>query len=196
VETFLKISIKCKKKFVVLHPTESAPFIDELLSDLAQIITDLEPQHIHIFYEAVGHVISVADKQRKEPLIKKFMSLPNARVSPQAPIFSHLFFETNSDCWMTGKRQNQQWSEIVTLAAQNVENLKNPVILKDLVNLLKTNSRAASSLRSAFMFQMRVIYRDMLEVYKAYSTMITQEVVEKGEILSHTQNKSDWTRFC
>ena len=68
----------------------------------------------------------------------------------------------------------------MALAAQNFENLKNPEIMRDLVNLLKTNVRAATSLRHSYIYQLRIFYKEMLEVYKAYSQMISQEVSEKG----------------
>ena len=57
-ETFLKIVSKCKKKFVLLQVGESEPFISELLTGLTATIQDLEQHQIHMFYEAVGIMIS------------------------------------------------------------------------------------------------------------------------------------------
>ena len=57
-DTFLKISIKCKRKFVIMQVGEHEPFVDELLRSIGDTIRDLEPHQIHTFYEAVGHMIS------------------------------------------------------------------------------------------------------------------------------------------
>ena len=46
---------------------ESEPFIQELLNELTATIHDLETHQIHMFYEAVGLMISAdSDKQRRE----------------------------------------------------------------------------------------------------------------------------------
>ena len=46
---------------------ETEPFIAELLGELTATIQDLETHQIHMFYEAVGLMISAdSDKQRRE----------------------------------------------------------------------------------------------------------------------------------
>ena len=57
-DTFLKITIKCKRKFVITQVGEHEPFVEELLRGLTNTIRDLEPHQVHIFYEAVGHMVS------------------------------------------------------------------------------------------------------------------------------------------
>lgn len=56
-DTFLKISNKCKRKFVVLQLQEQQPFVAELLDNLTTIIQDLQPHQIHSFFESVGLMI-------------------------------------------------------------------------------------------------------------------------------------------
>jgi exportin-1 len=56
-DTFLKISNKCKRKFVVQQLGEAQPFISELLDGLPATIQDLQPHQVHAFYEAVGLMI-------------------------------------------------------------------------------------------------------------------------------------------
>lgn len=56
-DTFLKISNKCKRKFVVLQLQEQQPFVAELLDNLAATIQDLQPHQIHSFFESVGLMI-------------------------------------------------------------------------------------------------------------------------------------------
>lgn len=57
-DTFLKISNKCKRKFVVLQLQEQQPFVGELLDNLTDTIQDLQPHQIQSFYESVGLMIS------------------------------------------------------------------------------------------------------------------------------------------
>jgi exportin-1 len=33
------------------------PFIEEILNNIRAIICDLQPHHVHTFYEAVGYMI-------------------------------------------------------------------------------------------------------------------------------------------
>ena len=58
VDTFLKISQKCKRKFVVLQAQERAPFIEEILQNLPSTISDLESHQVQTYYEGVGHMVS------------------------------------------------------------------------------------------------------------------------------------------
>ena len=118
-DTFLKISQKCRRKFVVQQYGETTAFIDEILDNLHTTIQDLEQQQvwwwgggfslytyaphpytyiysqIHVFYEAVGYMISSqSDVQIREALIVKFMSLPNQQVCLLQPLpLSHLSFD-------------------------------------------------------------------------------------------------------
>lgn len=62
-DTFLKISNKCKRKFVVLQLQEAQPFVGELLDNLADTIQDLQPHQIQSFYESVGLMISAEGKR-------------------------------------------------------------------------------------------------------------------------------------
>ncbi len=42
---------------VQLQPLEVMPFIEEILNNIRAIICDLQPHHVHTFYEAVGYMI-------------------------------------------------------------------------------------------------------------------------------------------
>ena len=80
-DTFIKIATKCKRHFVILQAGEVMPFIDEILSTLPSIISDLQPQQVHTFYEAVGHMIQAqTEAQIQERLVIKLMELPNTGV--------------------------------------------------------------------------------------------------------------------
>ncbi|KAH8044428.1 hypothetical protein JL720_17091 [Aureococcus anophagefferens] len=57
-DTFLKIALKCKRKFVTQQPGEARPFARDLVAQLPAIISDLEPHQVHAFYEATACLLS------------------------------------------------------------------------------------------------------------------------------------------
>jgi exportin-1 len=86
-DTFLKIAQKCRRKFVVREVGETYIFVEEILNTLPQIISDLEPQQIQTFYEAVGYMIHAhTDPVARKNLVIKFMDLPTqtVRTGPRA----------------------------------------------------------------------------------------------------------------
>eukprot|EP01104_Vermistella_antarctica_P005997 TRINITY_DN16731_c0_g1_i1.p1 TRINITY_DN16731_c0_g1~~TRINITY_DN16731_c0_g1_i1.p1 ORF type:complete len:1068 (-),score=371.53 TRINITY_DN16731_c0_g1_i1:114-3317(-) len=151
-DTFLKIAQKCQRKFVTLQAGETHPFVEEILTKLTSIISDLEASQIHTFYEAVGHMISWQsdDKQRRE-LIQKLMALPN-----------------------------QSWSEIMANAARDIQYLHQVGTAKSVSNILRTNVRVATSLGQSYKWQLNGIFMDLLNVYRAYSDMISTTVAAQG----------------
>ena len=61
---------------VVLQVGETEPFIAELLGELTNTIQDLETHQIHMFYEAVGLMISAdADTKRRDQYLVSPISL-------------------------------------------------------------------------------------------------------------------------
>merc|ERR1719229_1882060 len=53
VDTFLKICQKCKKKFVMVQQGEQLAFVEEMVSHIANDISELEHLHICTYFEAV-----------------------------------------------------------------------------------------------------------------------------------------------
>lgn len=45
-DTFIKISLKCRRHFVTIQPNEACSFIDEILATMSSIICDLQPQQV------------------------------------------------------------------------------------------------------------------------------------------------------
>jgi len=157
-DTFLKISQKCRRKFVVIQVGETVPFVEEILSTLTSIISDLENQQIHTFYEALGYMIqSHTDVHARDTLLAKLMELPN-----------------------------HTWTEMMSQASRNLEILSHPDTMKNITNILKTNVRTCTSLGHPFISQMGRIYLDMLNVYKAYSEMISNTIATGGAQVTHT----------
>eukprot|EP00316_Scyphosphaera_apsteinii_P022949 CAMPEP_0119314430 /NCGR_PEP_ID=MMETSP1333-20130426/32697_1 /TAXON_ID=418940 /ORGANISM="Scyphosphaera apsteinii, Strain RCC1455" /LENGTH=1099 /DNA_ID=CAMNT_0007319535 /DNA_START=148 /DNA_END=3447 /DNA_ORIENTATION=+ len=159
-DTFLKISQKCRRKFVVLQVGEAMPFIDELCLNLRAIISDLEPGQVHVFYEALGYMVSAqADAPTRDGLLMKLMELPN-----------------------------QMWQDILSQAKQtNGESLKEATTMKHLQNIVRTNERIAMALGHPYMVQLGHIYVDLLNVYKAYSELINQSITSgQNNMVLHT----------
>ena len=155
-DTFLKISKKCKEKFVVKQANEKRPFIEEIIRDTQEIISDLEPSQIQTFYEAVGLIISSCeDKQMREVLVKQFMSLPN-----------------------------KIWQDLISQAKVNSQILQQPSTSKSITTILKTNIRMAKSLGFSYICQLKEIYLEVLNVYTCYSSMISSLVEKQGVIVT------------
>ncbi|EFA79631.1 exportin 1 [Heterostelium album PN500] len=154
-DTFLKIAKQCKRKFVILQVEESQPFINELLNNLPTYISDLEPGQVHTFYESVGYMISSStDPATRDRLVIKLMELPN-----------------------------NSWTQIMGKAATNVESILNVDMARNIVNLLKTNNRAALSLGPYFLVQMSKIYLDLLNVYRTYSDFISKNPQQRTTLI-------------
>ncbi|XP_014250231.1 exportin-1 [Cimex lectularius] len=152
-DTFIKIASKCRRHFVMVQVGETVPFIEEILASISAIICDLQTQQVHTFYEAVGLMISSeADQATLEALIEKYMALPN-----------------------------EVWDDIISKASKNVDVLKDPDVVKQLVSILKTNVRACKSLGHPYVMQLGRIYLDMLNVYKVMSSNITAAITANGE---------------
>ncbi len=106
-DTFIKISHKCRRHFVVSQPGAAQAFIEEILHNLSSIICDLQPQQVHTFYEAVGMMIaSQTDTVIEEKLIEKLFLLPNQvwdNIISQAALVFFLFAALPSfslpPCW-------------------------------------------------------------------------------------------------
>ena len=92
-------------------------------------------------------VAAQVDSNQQESLIEKMFSLPNT-----------------------------VWDGIINQATQNVEILKDPEVVKQLANILKTNVSACKSLGHAYVSQLGRNYLDMLNVYKVSSEFLRIEV--------------------
>ncbi|CAD6447336.1 3cf91643-370b-4ea9-92d5-44012d85a9ba [Sclerotinia trifoliorum] len=153
-DTFIKIARQCKRHFVALQPGESEPFIEEIVRTMRKITCDLSPQQVHTFYEACGYMIAAQpQKNSQERLIGELMSYPNAA-----------------------------WDAIIAQANTNPQILQDADTIKVIGNVMKTNVSACSSIGSYFYPQIGRIYLDMLSMYKATSTMISEAVANEGEI--------------
>lgn len=155
-DTFLKISTKCKRKFVTLQTDETVPFICELVDSLPNIISDLEPHQVQSFYESVGCMLNdkgTMVKIDRPALLAKLMDMPNTT-----------------------------WRRIMDEAIKNVEYLVEPSTIKEIIKILKSNNRVCHSVGPLFTNQLETFFLDMLNVYKVYSERISAAVQQQGEI--------------
>lgn len=77
---------------------------------------------------------------------------------------------------------NAQWTLIISRASVNLEELMNPVTIEQLVNIIRTNIRACTSIGHDFIVQLGMIYMDMLMVYKTISDSISQAITVSGQM--------------
>lgn len=157
-DTFIKITTKCKKHFVAIQPQEREPFIDEIIRNIQSITEDLHPQQVHTFYEACGIIISAQTiKTARDKLLSDLMALPN-----------------------------MAWSAILQQAGQDPQLLTNTENVKIIANIIKTNVSVCKALGPGFYSQLGLMYVDMLSLYKAVSTMISDSVATDGIIATKT----------
>jgi exportin-1 len=155
-DTFLKISLKCKRKFVTMQTDEPVPFICELVDSLPTIISDLEPHQVQAFYEAVGCMLSDRGPEvtiDRALLLARLMDMPN-----------------------------RTWRIIMDQANKNVGSLVEPTTIKEIIKILKCNNRVCHSVGSLFVKQLETFFLDMLNVYKVYSERISAAVAQQGAI--------------
>jgi exportin-1 len=164
-DTFLKIAQKCKRKFVTLQAGEKQPFINELVETLPQIISDLEPHQVQAFYESVGTLLSDKGQQvtiNRVLLLKQLMDLPN-----------------------------RSWRMICDGANADVRNLLDPNTIKEVIKILKSNSKVCLTVGPLYIHQLNIIFLDMLNIYKIYSEHISKSVEAQGAIATrHAINRS------
>ncbi|EJD43612.1 hypothetical protein AURDEDRAFT_145424 [Auricularia subglabra TFB-10046 SS5] len=157
-DTFIKIAQKCRRHFIIRQVGEAEPFIDEILRTLHRITADLSPQQVHTVYEAVGYAIAAQpNKPTQDKLIAQLMQLPN-----------------------------NAWDAIMQQAATNPNILDSPDTVKILSNVLKTNVSACTSIGPFFTLQYGRMFVDMLGLYKAVSSIISDTVARDGPIATNT----------
>lgn len=151
-DTFLKIAQKCKRKFVTTQEGESRPFINEMLDNMKEIKAELKPHQIHSFYESYGCIIAAqTNPEISKQLIKQLFDHPN-----------------------------EQWRDLLYKANMNQEVLFDREVMKEFVNILKINTRVATSLGPPYYSQLQCIFQDMMNVYVAYSGALSTMVQNGG----------------
>lgn len=156
VNTLLRISKKCKRKFVT--PQDDATFqgvyVEVILSHIGEHIKDLEIEQTLTFYEAIAEMVgSESNQQKQQQLLYTLMTVPN-----------------------------QTWTEIIAVGATDPKALLDTKVIRQLDLVLKTNTRVCQTIGSAFGPQLGRIFGEALKLYRAYSSYISQRITTEGEV--------------
>lgn len=158
-DTFLKISQKCKRKFMISQQEETEykkPFILQLVSDLRRHVADLQPHQILSFYESVATMLSdsgQAIQVHREECVLLVMDLPNTA-----------------------------WRNIIRSGSQNVNTLFSTEVVKEVSKILKTNICVCNAVGSLYVHQLVTIFNDLLLVYRLYSEQINAACAQQGPV--------------
>lgn len=75
---------------------------------------------------------------------------------------------------------NAAWDEIIKQATNNPSILQDSDTIKVIGNIMKTNVSACTSIGPYFYPQIGKIFNDMLQMYRATSTLISEAVARDG----------------
>lgn len=157
-DTFIKIVQKCKYHFVIQQPRETEPFIQTIIKDIQETTADLQPQQVHTFYRACGLIVcEERNEAERVRLLGDLMQLPN-----------------------------MAWDAIVQQSSANPDLLLDPETVKIIANIIKTNVAVCASMGPDFYSQLGHIYYNMLQLYRAVSSMISAQVAKDGLIATKT----------
>ena len=157
-DTFIKIVQKCKYHFVIQQPRETEPFIHAIIRDIQETTADLQPQQVHTFYRACGIIISEErNPAERTRLLNDLMQLPN-----------------------------MAWDAIVEQSMANPALLLDSDTVKIIANVIKTNVAVCTAMGADFYPQLGHIYYNMLQLYRAVSSMISGQVASEGLIATKT----------
>ncbi|KAJ5069587.1 intein-containing exportin-1 precursor [Anaeramoeba ignava] len=150
-DTFLKISNECRWNFVSTQGKDTSPFINKIINKLSTNISDLENHQKLIFFQALGVMIAQAKKTEKEKLIDRLMDSYNAL-----------------------------WEHSMRIVLSNNIKMADSDFCKDLIYILKINSRVALSAGSPFRKQFMFLFPNMLNIYEIYSKLINEIINSDG----------------
>jgi len=160
-DTFLKIATKCKRKFVTIQVDETRPFICELVESLNEVVNDLQPHQVNAFYEAVGTMLS-----DRTPII-----VANGNRIEHAQILNQLMSSPNAS-----------WKRILTIGSSNPAQMTDSSTLREMIQILKLNTRMVLTIGSMYTSQLETIFQDLLNLHRHYSEYIIQAVASQGPI--------------
>ncbi|CAO3673608.1 unnamed protein product [Umbelopsis vinacea] len=153
-DTFIKIAQQCKRSFIVPPTTDQPPMINEILMNMDSITSSLSPGQIHVFYEAIGHLISSEpSKPIQVRLLTRLMMSPNTA-----------------------------WVAIMDQIRQDASTFEDPNTIKILRNVLKTNTSVCSSAGPIFGIQFGTIFPDLINLYEAANQVMNAQIAEKGDM--------------
>mmetsp|Transcript_11016 Transcript_11016/g.16647 ORF Transcript_11016/g.16647 Transcript_11016/m.16647 type:complete len:1109 (-) Transcript_11016:83-3409(-) len=162
-DTFLKIAMKCKRKFMTVQVDEVRPFICELVenNNLSGVVGDLEPHQVQAFYEAVGTMMS-----DRTPIV-----LQGSVRMEHSEILHQLMMQPNT-----------AWRTILANGSSNPAQMTDSATLREVIQILKLNTRMVQTIGSIYTSQLENIFQDLLNLYRHYSQYVLSAVASQGAI--------------
>ena len=146
-ETFMKISLKCAKNFIIKQPQENEEYIKDLVRNVSETTKDLKPHQQLMFYEAIGNMINLENNlQKKIFYIKQLM-----------------------------EEKNMQWNQIFNEAQQNINILNNSNVVKGLSLIILLNERVSFSTKTPYWSYGSTIFNNLIKSFIYYSNCINEQ---------------------
>ncbi|KAI9018661.1 armadillo-type protein [Phycomyces nitens] len=142
-DAFLKICQGCRNELSVVQPNGQAPMLESFVMDVQRITSNLDPSQVCIIYESIGYVISAAPIDYQKQLIGPWMRLPNEAYEAALQQFT-----------------------------ASPETLETPGTLKVLLNILKINTSACSSVGPSYWLQLQFIIPRLIITYNSVGDRI------------------------
>ena len=156
-ETFLKVCIKCKEEYLKVQTGEKESFIYEIIRNMEIDGALLEDKQKLVFYEAVGHIICAEKEDTKREIYLYNLMAP----------------------W------DNKWKEVMIEASKNATYLESQDIIRVIDLIIRINQSVGGAVGNIYCTYLQSLYMDMLNVYKYYSTLISQQLAHA--IGAHTQ---------
>lgn len=150
-KTFLNISKKCPSVFTQKQPNKKSYLEEKIIVDIDNFISDLEDHQKQMFYEAIAYMIKT-EQYNQEKLISLLMLTPNRRWN-----------EINNDPYSIRENSFLKYD-----------------IMSEIENILKLNYSISKALQKKYISQFKLIYSDVLKIYKGYNKTILIGI-EKGD---------------
>ena len=139
-ETFMKISMKCAKNFVIIQENENEEYIKELVRNVSETTKDLKPHQQLMFYEAIGNLInSEQNLQKKIYYIKQLM-----------------------------QEKDSQWNQIFNEAKQKNDILNNANVVKVLSLIIHLNERVSFSTKTPYWSYGCTIFENLIKSFISF----------------------------
>ena len=146
-ETFMKISLKCAKNFIIKQEQENEEYIKDLVRNVSETTKDLKPHQQLMFYEAIGNMINLENNlQMKIYYIKQLM-----------------------------EEKNSQWNQIFNEAKQNINILNNSNVVNGLRLIILINERVSLSTKTPYWSYGSTIFGNLIKSFIYYSGCINEQ---------------------
>ena len=165
-ETFMKISIKCAKNFIIKQDQENEEYIKELVRNVSETTKDLKSHQQLMFYEAIGNMINLENNlQKKIYYIKQLM-----------------------------EEKNSQWNQIFNEAKQNISILNNPNVVNGLTIIVLLNERVSYAIKTPYWSYGVTIFDNLIKSFIYYCSCINEQSNNNKPIDINTRSYIKYNR--